>query len=133
MIVLLVLRNYKPSKTLLAGWVPLLLKASLKCKPGLSADPLHLSFHDKCFTLAADPLEFGVGLADRLILSIAGRLFAFVAVSPLLVPICFLQPSERWPQLCLEINLCLSAHWWVTEGCKSVRFHKELPQDRPVG
>ena len=129
-IVVLVLRNYKPSETLLAGQAPL-LKASLKCKPGLSADPLHLSLHDKCFTLAADPL--GVGLADRLILLIAGCLFAFVAVYPLLAPICFLQPSQCRPQLCPEINQCRSAHWRVREGCTSVCFHKELPWDGPVG
>lgn len=63
------LRNYKPSKTLFAGRVPLLLKASLKCKLVLVEDSWHLSLEDKCFKLAANPLEFGVWLADRLIIS----------------------------------------------------------------
>ena len=118
------LRGYKPSETLLAGQVPLLLETSLKCKLVLSAHPLHLSLQDKCFRLAADPLEFGVRLADRLVLSIAGCLFAFGAISPLLVPICFLQLSRRWPQLYLEINQHPSAHWRVRGDC----FPKELPE-----
>lgn len=109
---------------LLTGQVPLLLETSLKCKPVLSARPLHLSLQDECFRLAADPLEFGVRLPDRLVLSIAGCLFAFGAVSPLLVPICFLQPSRRWLQLYLEIKQHPSARWRVRGDC----FHKELPE-----
>lgn len=56
------------------AWVPILLKASLKCKLVLSADSMHLSLEDKCFKQAADSLEFGAWLSDRFIKSIAGCL-----------------------------------------------------------